>query len=277
MEKIYSNTWNAAKLIDQQQRGDNLFDTAVDITADQINRATTLFKQGEAKTRSLAGGFGYVAADASQFVKNSVAKKDPAMQAAAGAGMGIAKVFGTMPFGITDLLNKTIDKASEGPAVTTATLAVSVGNGIVKGGANIVEIATGWLNGSLSKQDLFGVASEIAETTAAALFFVVGAKTFKGGASRIGNALFIEPNVGPAAVVAVESSISIDASATLIGGIKMSEGALMMSSTGNVAGKKATDPPKGKRRGRKPKATDEEIATALEKHGDDWNKAGKRF
>ena len=229
---IYSNSWETARFLDIQREGSS-FGLMIDSVAKQLERTGHLFQKGLLENKSSLAGFACVFNDAYAVVGDEVRRSGTTAQAVAGASLGMAKVFGSIPFALVDYVGLVIDQTPNGPQQVAAMAFIESAKGIIAGSVSIIEGVKNLISGDAYGQTVFDISFQVSKIGSEALLMIGGAVFVTKGLIKIESSmsLGIGGSFGGEALALI-TSIAITDAATLVSGVGTFGGGLvLMSST----------------------------------------------
>lgn len=203
---------------------------------DQRNLIRDFYHLDYWNNHTLMEGFAEAAEGATWFVHEKTKESHRLVQASAGAGLGVAKLLGSLPIGLLDWGMQVVDEVPKGPGQTIYKFLEVPVKGFYHGGVYVFETAKQWSAGSLTTKDSYAIADEITGTLGMAALLLFGVKKGVDGGNK-----FLLGLKTATADLAVAQVLGGMATATATAGVTLAGGsdllaAIVMMSTGEVKG-----------------------------------------
>lgn len=240
------------------------------------------------KDKSLAQGYQIALDEFADVALDCFQEKSNWIKASAGAGLGLASLFGTIPLAINDWAVKVAKEIPRGPGWTLYRfLEVPIG-GIFQSGAHVYLSASQWLHGSLNDQDSFAIAKEITGVLGTAAFLVFGARFIGKGGGKIVKGFTsdlpsLQANGLATATAGIDGALIMQGGGNILAGTIYSLAGIGDGETEGAglpaAGPPAAGPPSSAKSssGRKSRVDDQQLAEVLEQCGGNRSQAAREL
>lgn len=220
-----------------------------DALADQMNETAIRYKIGfQHGGRSMMAGFAAVSDGAVAIVKDAVRNRSPVIQSLAGLGMAATRLFGALPFGIADWVEKSVEEAPHGPAAVLTKAIELTALGVMAGVGHVVGELRDATRGEWSGKTTFETAYSTTLVMGEGAFLAWGAKAIVSGGTKMGGSFGagLKSLNAPFPAVAV-AYLTVDSMALSRGAMEIGMGTMMVDGNAAVNGGQSKGVPRPNR------------------------------